>query len=117
MALTFQALSDVLPGVSIEFVGNQQLKINFTELTQKALTLEDSCVEAIVKLMQGLATLTNRINEDRLKQNSSQIPIEFVSQDLVGTPDQPKFKFVLEVAVNTQIFANNLIDPTVELND
>lgn len=112
MSLTFQALSDMLPPGSIEFVGNNQLKLNFTQLTGEALTFETSCVEAVVKLMQKLADLTTAVNTARASENPSKAPITFASKDLVGTPDAPEFEFTIRVAVDTTQFANNLIDPT-----
>lgn len=112
MSLTFQALSDILPSGSIEFVGNNQLKLNFNQLTGDTLSFEASCVEPIVKFMQKLADLTTAVNSARASENPSKSPIVFVSKDLIGTPDAPEFEFILRIAVDTSQFANNLIDPT-----
>ena len=111
MSLTFQALANILPPGSIEFVGNNQLKLNFSQLTGETLTFETSCVESVVKLMQKLADLTAAVNSARANENPSKPPIVFTSKDLVGTPDAPEFEFTTRVAVATSQFANNLIDP------
>jgi hypothetical protein len=114
MSLTFEALGEKLPGGSVEFVGNNQLKINLTLVTgDSTLTPQSSCVEAISKLMRGLAAMTMQINSDRAAANPPQSPIEFASESLTGTPAQPKYVFTVEVAVNTSRFPDNLVDPTV----
>jgi hypothetical protein len=59
----------MLPPGSIEFVGNNQLKLNFSQLTGEILSFESSCVEPIVKLMQKLADLTTVINAARASEN------------------------------------------------
>jgi len=112
MSLTFQVLADMLPPGSIEFVGNNQLKLNFSQLTGEILTFETSCVEPIVKLMQKLADLTTAVNSARASENPSKPPIIFASKDLIGTPDAPEFEFTIRVAIDTSQFVNNLIDPT-----
>jgi len=113
MSLTFQALADILPGAAVEFVGNNQLKINFSQLTgDQNLTFDSSFVKGMVKLLQALAALTDQINKERASANPPLPPIEFVSQQLTGTPQGPKYQFILEVAVDTATFADNLIDPT-----
>ena len=112
MSLTFQALADMLPSGSIEFVGNNQLKLNFSQLTNETLTFESSLIESIVKLMQKLADLTTAVNSTRASKNPSKPPIIFASKDLIGTPDAPEFEFTIRAAVDTSQFANNLIDPT-----
>jgi hypothetical protein len=115
MSLTFQNLADKLAPGAVEFVGNNQLKVNFSQLVSSSepLTFESSCVEGIVKLLQGLAALTDQINQERANQNPPLAPIEFVSQQIAGTPQQPKFQFIVEVAIDTQVFSSSLIDPTV----
>ncbi|PHJ54498.1 hypothetical protein VF14_35230 [Nostoc linckia z18] len=113
MSLTFTALGEKLPAGSIEFVGNNQLKLNFTLVTgDSTLTPNSSCVEAVSKLMRGLAALTEQVNDDRAAANPPQSPIEFASSTLTGTPAQPKYVFTVEVAVDTSQFPDNLIDPT-----
>lgn len=113
MNLTFEALGEKLPAGSVEFVGNNQLKINLTLVSEDtSLTPQSSCVEAISKLMRGLAALTEQVNSDRAAANPPQEAIDFASETLTGTPAQPKYVFTVEVAVNTQTFADNLVDPT-----
>lgn len=113
MSLTFAALGEKLPAGSIEFVGNNQLKINLTLVTgDSTLTPQSSCVEAISKLMRGLAALTEQINTARAAANPPQSPIEFADEALTGTPAQPKYIFTVEVAVDTSQFPDNLVDPT-----
>lgn len=112
MNLTYAALADKLPPGAVEFVGNNQLKLNISQLTGDTLTTDSSLIEGIVKLMQSLAILTNSVNDARGDANPPLPPINFCSQDLVGTPDQPEFEFTVRVAVNTAQFVNNLVDPT-----
>jgi hypothetical protein len=113
MNLTFQSLSEKLPAGSIEFVGNNQVKLNISQLTGDNLTLESACLEAFVKLMQGLAMLTTEVNQARALENPPKPAIEFVSQILTGTPEQPKYEFKLIAKVDTSLFISNLVDPTV----
>lgn len=110
--LSYSALSEKLPAGSIEFVGNNQLKLNLSLLTESGstLTTEVSSVKAVVKLMQGLAALTNQVNEARIAANLP--PIQFVSQQLTGTPEAPEFEFTVRVKVDTALFIDNLDDPT-----
>lgn len=112
MNLTFQDLADILPPGTIEFVGDNQLKLNFSQLTGDTLSFQSSCVEAIAKLMQKLADLTTKVNSARAKESPSKPPIVFVRKDLIGSPDAPEFEFSLRVAIDTSQFVNNLIDPT-----
>lgn len=112
MTITFQNLADKLAPGAIEFVGNNQLKVNFSQLTGDTLTFDSSCIKAIVKLMEGLSELTNEINSQRANQNPPLLPIDFVSQQIVGSPQEPKYQFVLQIAVDTASFSNNLVDPT-----
>ncbi len=114
MTLSFQSLADKLPPGAIEFVGNNQLKLNFSQLTgDEELGFESSFVEGVVQFLQGLASLTDQINEERAALNPPLPPIEFVTQQLVGTPSQPKYQFTVEVAIDTKAFTSNLVDPTV----
>lgn len=114
MSITFQSLSDELPPGTIEFVGNNQLKLNFSQLTGDNLTLESSCVQAIVKLLQSLASLTQKINLSREEATPPLPAIDFASSLLNGTPQQPKYEFTIKVKVDNSQFINNLVDPTVE---
>ena len=112
MTLTFQDLADKLPSGSIEFVGNNQLKLNFSQLTGDTLTLDSSCIESIIKLMQELSKVTDDINTARLKENPPKPPIMFASRDLVGTADAPEFEFIVRAKIDVNAFSDNLIDPT-----
>jgi hypothetical protein len=112
MTLTFTRLGEKLPAGVIEFVGNNQVKLNFSLLSNNPLTLDSSFVQVAVKLLQGLAELTDEINLERANHNPPLAPIEFASQQLTGTPQQPIYQFVVQVAVNKGSFANNLVDPT-----
>ncbi|MFK0732082.1 MAG: hypothetical protein ACFKPT_13870 [Gloeotrichia echinulata GP01] len=108
--LTFQALQDKLPAGSIEFVGNNQVKINMNMVTGNNLTLESSIIEGIVKLLNGLSMLTDAINAQLIASNSP--PIQFASQELVGTPAQPEYRFEVKADVDTSLFLVNIKDPT-----
>ncbi|MFN6450543.1 MAG: hypothetical protein RMX59_035150 [Nostoc sp. DedSLP05] len=112
MSLTFEDLAAKLPAGSVEFVGNNQVKINFSQLTGDSINLQSSCVKGVVRLMQGLAALTDQENEDRAAVNPPLTPIEFASQTLQGTPQQPEYLFEVAVKVNTANFVDNLVDPT-----
>ncbi|ARV63377.1 hypothetical protein BZZ01_32785 (plasmid) [Nostocales cyanobacterium HT-58-2] len=112
MTLTFTRLGEILPAGVVEYVGNNQVKFNFSQLSHNPLSLDSSFVEGIVKLLQGLAELTDEINQERASQNPPLEPIEFATAELTGTPGRPVYKFVIQVAVNTQAFADNLVDPT-----
>lgn len=114
MSLTFENLATYLPAGVIEFVGNNQLKLNLTLLTGQPLLLESSCVETVTKLMHGLATFTSAINQARLESNPPKQLIKFVEEDLTGTPEKPEYEFKVKVAVQTTQFINNLVDPTAE---
>lgn len=110
--LSFNALSEKLPAGSIEFVGNNQVKLNFSVATESGsnLTLNSSCVKGTVKLLQGLSALTTQVNEDRVNENLP--PIQFASQQLTGTPEAPEYEFTVRVKVDTALFIDNLDDPT-----
>lgn len=113
MTLTFERLAEKLPAGVVEFVGNNQVKLNFSLLTgDEDLTLDSSLIEGVIQFLQGLAKLTDAINEERAKLNPPLEPIDFVSQQLIGTPQRPKFQFIVEVAVDTSAFTSNLVDPT-----
>lgn len=110
--LSYTALSEKLPAGSIEFVGNNQVKANFSQITESGinLTLESSFVEGVVKFLEALASLTNQVNEQRIQDNLP--PVEFCSKTLTGTPEQPEYEFKIMVKVDTSHFADNLDDPT-----
>ncbi|MEH2128897.1 hypothetical protein [Nostoc sp.] len=108
--LSFSALSEKLAAGAIEFVGNNQVKLNFNLATADNLTLNTSCVKGIVKLMQALSALTDQVNESRISANLP--PIQFTSQQITGTPEAPEFEFTVRVKVDTALFVDNLDDPT-----
>lgn len=109
--LSYEDLGELLPAGSIEFVGNNQLKTNFSQLTDSELTLQTSCVKGVVKLLEGLAKLTDQVNQSRINEDNLP-PVEFVSQTLTGTPEQPEYEFKVRVKVDTALFMENLDDPT-----
>lgn len=109
MTLSYEALGENLPPGSIEFVGNNQLKVNFSQMVDTP-NPETSCVKGVVRLLQGLSELTDKVNETRINQNNLP-PIEFVSQILTGTPEQPEYQFTVRVKVDTALFIDNLKDP------
>ncbi|MEA5627565.1 hypothetical protein [Nostoc sp. UHCC 0251] len=110
--LSYTALAEKLPAGSVEFVGNNQVKLNLSLATDSgaALTLGSSCVKGIVKLMQALSALTEQVNEARINANLP--PIQFASQQITGTPEAPEFEFTVRVKVDTALFVDNLDDPT-----
>ncbi|BAY77956.1 hypothetical protein NIES25_44260 [Nostoc linckia NIES-25] len=110
--LSYTALAEKLPTGSIEFVGNNQVKLNLSLATDSGanLTLNSSCVKGIVKLMQALSALTDQVNEARIDTNLP--PIQFASMQLTGTPEAPEYEFTVRVKVDTALFIDNLDDPT-----
>jgi hypothetical protein len=110
-SFSYQALGEKLPAGAIEFVGNNQLKANFSQITgDTTLTPQSSCVEGVVKFLNGLAALTTQVNENLVDQNMP--PVQFASATLTGTPEQPEYEFTIRVGINTAQFLNNLKDPT-----
>ncbi|ALF52961.1 hypothetical protein ACX27_09030 [Nostoc piscinale CENA21] len=101
-----------MPNGAIEFVGNNQVKLNLSLATESGstLTLDTSCVKGIVKLMQALSELTDQVNEERVNDNLA--PIQFASMQLTGTPESPEYEFTVRVKVDTALFIDNLDDPT-----
>lgn len=114
MQLNFENLATQLPTGSIEFVGNNQLKLNLSQLTGDNLNLESSVIESIAKLMQGLTSLTSAVNESRAEINPPKAAVYFVSKDFDGSLDKPEIVFETRIAVNPNTFVENLFDPTVE---
>jgi hypothetical protein len=110
MQLTFNDLADKLPAGSVEFVGNNQVKLNLNLISESNLTLNSSIVEPIVKLLRGLANLTDAINQEKATQGNTLI--EFAEANLVGTAASPEYQFAVRVKVNTSLFPDNLVDPT-----
>ncbi|MBW4597471.1 MAG: hypothetical protein KME46_32390 [Brasilonema angustatum HA4187-MV1] len=110
--ITFTDLASKLPAGAVEFVGNNQVKINASVIAEQALTLDSSIVEVMVKLLQGLTSLTQDINTARAAHNPPLTAITFADSQLVGTPSAPRYQLTLNVAVNPTSFNDNLLDPT-----
>lgn len=110
--LTYQSLNDHIPPNTIEFVGQNQLKLNFNQLTGKELDPNAALVEGVAQFMQALVELTNAINEERALATPPLPPITFASKELEGSIDQPIFRYVVDLRVNSEAFMNNLLDPT-----
>ncbi|MBD2492393.1 hypothetical protein [Aulosira sp. FACHB-615] len=111
-SLSYSALAEKLPNGAVEFVGNNQVKLNLSLATEAgaSLTLDTSCVKGVVKLMQALSSLTDQVNEARVNANLA--PIQFTSMQLTGTPESPEYEFTVRVKVDTALFIDNLDDPT-----
>lgn len=114
MQLTFEDLATLLPPGSIEFIGNNQLKLNLTQLTGEDLRLESSLLETVAKLLDALAQLTSQINEPRIQAVPPKPRIRFVDKDFDGTPSNPEIVFDCRFGINPASFSNNLFDPTAE---
>lgn len=115
MQLTFEDLATQLPAGSIEFVGNNQLKINFSQITgDNNLTLQSSVIEPAAKYLQSLVDLTTVINEERMSSNPLKEPITFASKTFEGTPEKPEILYEIRFAINPVTFIENLFDPTAE---
>lgn len=115
MQLTFEDLVTQLPAGSIEFVGNNQLKFNFSQITgDNNLTLQSSVIEGVAKFLQSLAGLTVSINEERALSNPPKEPITFASKSFEGTPEKPEILYEIRIAINPATFVENLFDPTAE---
>ncbi len=115
MQLTHQDLATQLPASSIEFVGNNQLKYNYSQITgENNLTLESSLVESTAKHLQALVDLTTAINEERMLSNPPKEAITFASKSFEGTPEKPEILYEIRIAINPATFVENLFDPTAE---
>lgn len=111
--MDFLALQDSFPPSSVEFVGNNQVKLNWNALTDKQLALNSSAVEPIATLLNELVKLTDAINESRSQETPPKPPIVFASKQMVGTLEQPVFRFTVDLKVDATALFDNLIDPTV----
>lgn len=108
--LSFSTLSDQLPAGSLEFVGNNQVKLNFSQLTGDTLTLDSSILKGLAIFMDGLSKYNHQLNENRKQQG---LPaIDLCSKSFAGTPDEPIIVYAFSVLVNPNSFLNNLVDPT-----
>lgn len=114
MKLTFEDLSTLLPPGSIEFVGNNQVKINCSILTGDNIVLSSSFVESIARLLRGIAQLNDAIDTER--QQLGKPPINFLEQSINSYGDsQNQFSemgFQCRIKVNTNSYIDNLIDPS-----
>lgn len=112
--LTFERLAAQLPPGSIEFVGNNQVKINCSILTGDTINLSSSIVETLAKLLRGAATLNDEINVER--QQLGKNSINFVEQNIQSYGDSQNqsasMSFTCSIQVNTATYIENLIDPS-----
>lgn len=112
--LIYQRLATHLPAGSIEFVGNNQVKINCSALTGDNIDLSSSFVEALAKLLRGAAILNDEINNERQQQGKQ--PINFVEQSIQSYGDSQKqiasMTFSCSIQVNTSSYIENLVDPS-----
>lgn len=112
--LTFERLATQLPAGSIEFVGNNQVKINCSILTGNNIDLSSSIIETLAKLLRGAATLNDEINSER--QTQGKFPFTFVEQSIQSYGDSQaqsaSMNFTCSIQVNTKSYIDNLIDPS-----
>lgn len=112
--LTFERLATQLPSGSIEFVGNNQVKINCSILTGDNIDLSSSIVEIFAKLLRGVAVLNDEINNER--QQLGKQPINFVEQNIQSYGDSQNqsasMNFTCSIQVKTSSYIENLIDPS-----
>ena len=112
MTISFTLISQYLADGSIEYVNDNQLKLNFsTLLGQDGSTLDSSAMKAVYLFLDGLADLTTAINQQRAAQTPALAPIQFVEKGLSGTVNVPQYKFTCEFNVDSSKFDNDLIDP------
>lgn len=111
--ITYSAIAAYLPPSSLEFVGNNQVKLNFNQITGDNLTVDASAVKGILKILEALTQFTTDTNTARATANPPLSPIHLCEKHLAGTPDAPIFQYTVTVGINPQSFINNVIDPTV----
>lgn len=115
--LTFERLATQLPAGSIEFVGNNQVKINCSILTGDDINLSSSIVETFAKLLRSAATLNDEINNERQQLGKS--PINFVEQMIQSYGDSQNqtalMSFTCSIQINSNSYIENLIDPSYDL--
>lgn len=109
--ITFNNLATYLPTGAIEFVGNNQVKINFNLLTGQAINLDSSALKGLAILLDSLASMTDAINHQRASATPPIAPITFVSKTLGGTVTNPQMDFAVTLN-SSHDFVNNLVDPT-----
>ena len=111
--ITFSAIAPYLPAGALEFVGNNQLKLNLNQVTGDSLNLDAAAIKAILKLLEALSNFTLAINTARTTANPPLPPIELCEKHLAGTVEAPTFQYVVVVGIDPNSFINNVIDPTV----
>jgi hypothetical protein len=110
--LNYQDLRTELGAGVVEFVGNNQVKLNLNQLTGQDLTLESSIVEGMVQLGKKLADFNTKINQERQAASPSLPSINFATAQLSGTADNPEYVITIRAKVDTSQFLTNLVDPT-----
>lgn len=114
--LSFERLATQLPPGSIEFVGNNQVKINCSVLTGESITLSSSIVESLAKLLRSIATLNDEINIER--QQLGRQPINFVKQSIQSFGNSENMiasmSFNCLMTISTNSYIDNLVDPSVD---
>lgn len=116
MAMKFSDLQNLLPPGAIEFVGNNQLKLNFNQLTGLELNPESILIQGVAQFLEGLVELTTAINEDRVAATPAQTPITFASKELSGSASVPVIRYTVTLQVDNSAFLSNLVDPTAPIS-
>ncbi|MEH2467516.1 hypothetical protein [Nostoc sp.] len=111
--ITYSQIAAYLPTSSVEFVGNNQVKLNLNQITGDSLTLDAGAIKGILKFLEALSQMTIAINTARAAANPPLPPIELCEKHLAGTVDAPTFQYVVVVGIDPNSFINNVIDPTV----
>lgn len=111
--ITYSGIAAYLPANSLEFVGNNQVKLNLNQITGDSLNLDASAIKGILKILEALSQMTLAVNAARAAADPPLPPIELCEKHLAGTVDVPTFQYVIVVAIDPQSFINNVIDPTV----
>ncbi|MEH2461136.1 hypothetical protein [Nostoc sp.] len=111
--ITYSSIATYLLASSLEFVGNNQVKLNLNQITGDSLTVDASAIKGILKILEALTQMTIDINIARAAANPPLLPIELCEKHLTGTVDLPTFQYVFMVGINPQSFINNVVDPTV----
>lgn len=111
--INYSAIASYLPAGSLEFVGNNQVKLNLNQTTGDSLNLDAPAIKGIIKILEALTQLTIAINTARAAANPPLAPIELCEKHLSGTVEAPTFQYVVVVGINPESFINNVVDPTV----
>ena len=110
--ITYNEIANHLPPNSLEFIGANQVKLNFSQVTGDEINLDSEALKGITKFLMSLVEYTNSLNQERLK--NEQNTIVFASQEIGGTAEKPQYEFRVQVGVDSTSFIENLIDPTAE---